>query len=52
MRGLVVTGVNTVEADPVRLRVSIHAGSTGLTGLTGSLAHVRAYDDSEDAGMM
>jgi hypothetical protein len=52
MRGLVVSGVNAVDADPVTLKASIHAGSTGLTGLTGYLAHVRAYDDSEDAAVM
>lgn len=36
-----ITVLNRVRANRVRRTVSVHAGSTGLTGLTHHLAHVR-----------
>ena len=38
-----ISGSNRVCTNPVRWQPSIHAAYTGLTGLTGSTAHVRAY---------
>ena len=43
-----LTGSYMVEKDPVTLKATIHAGSTGLTGLTGCAARVRACNELHD----